>query len=444
MICLAHNRDGLGERLRAIVNAMVLARHLGGAFRFAWPELRAPLRGEHAIIDAKDFFAADFIRDHMIPADEIDTAGAVPLREVAGEIAAGTGLPEGSVISVQQPHLQVQARPVFAKTGIAPALAEAFAEIAFTDEMEKARTAAAAAALPAPAAAIHLRAGDVIYGMYRTMDDFQGKVVPYPLAIELVERLRADGAAPVVFGQDADLTRMLRDDHGAVRADDLGARTDFSQTQNALFDICLMGRCQRIFAGSSGFAVIASWLAQVEIENPMKIFETEEAIALIEKHVFDPDASALISGHQKAFAARAPFVLAGRTIADTDRYWRLLNAARDGDPSNDFTQFVYACSLYEAGDSTPAEALLEDLFDRPPPERGRLMAILKNAGARGVRAGPYLDGLSVQARAGWPMAALCCALSYKALKRPEAAEMKRIFEKNATPRMQAFSDRLFA
>jgi len=226
--------------------------------------------------------------------------------------------------------------------------------------------AAGAALRTADVTAIHLRAGDIVYGHYSRGNFFGDKAIPYPLAIDLIARLRAGGVTPLLFGQDADLLAHLRDDHGGYCADDIGDRSGFSPAQNALFDICLLGRCTRIIGGRSAFCKLGAGIAGIERELPASLYEADEAVGIIERHMSDPDASPLISGKQKVFAARYAFMLAGETIARGERFWRLLELARENDPENPLLQFVYACSLYEAGREGEAEAMLSDIFAARP------------------------------------------------------------------------------
>lgn len=420
-VFVAHNRDGMGERLRAILNAMVAAQHLGGSFKFTWPDLREPLRAAHAILPIEEFFSQEFITKHAISDEDLQALAPTPLASAARQ----DDWPKA--VSVTQPHLSVQARAIFSDINLRDALPKTFAEIGMSDAMERARHAAMHATLPQNCAAIHLRAGDVIYGTYRTMDDFHGKVVSYPIAIALIKSLKSKGVIPLLMGQDGDLLNHLRDTYGVVSANDIDGQSDFTSAQRALFDMCLLGRCSRIFAGSSGFAVLGSWLAKCEIENPNRFFAPEAALAAIEEYVLREETSPLISNHQKAFAARAAFVLTNRTIATEDRYWTLLRTARDNDPENDFLQFVYACSLYEAHQHQNAEDILAMLFRKPPPERGRFMALLKAVNRNtGVRAGPYLEALEGHARSGNPMAALTCTVAFNALE--ETAKAQELFE----------------
>ena len=456
-VFVAHRNDGLGMRLEAMVGAMILAELTGGGFRFAWPGVYERGRAYHDIDAAEDVFAEDFLQAHLIAQEDFDETRLVALDDEIGEVLCQGRVAPGTMISILK---FVSVKRVFRQAtfdSITSRAVEAFARIGFSAPMEEARAMAAGAALPvfrqatfdsivsraaeafagigfsapmeearamaaADVAAIHLRAGDVIYGHNAKTNLASDKAIPYPLAIDLIARLRAGGMTPLLFGQDADLLAHLRDEHGAYCADDIGDRSGFSPAQNALFDLCLLSRCGRIIGGRSAFCRLANRLAgRVRIKPLESLYEADEAVGIIERHLFDPDASPLISGRQKAFAARYAFVLAGERIARDERFWRLLELARENDPENAFLLLVYACSLYEAGREDEAEAMLWDGWNTGTPTLRWLLNATSKALPGGART-PYIDVLAEQARSGHPMAALCSAIYFTATRQDDRAD----------------------
>ena len=446
-VFVVHRNDGLGVRLEAIVFAMVLAELTGGGFRFAWPGISESLRAYHDVADdAGEVFAGDFLQAHLIAQEDFDESRLVAFDDEVVEASRKGRIAPGTMISVQTRHvLNPPIKQLLGVESVGPRMAEAFAGIGFSAPMEEARAMAAGAALPAvDVTAIHLRAGDVIYGHNAKINLASDKAIPYPLAIDLIARFRAGGVTPLLFGEDADLLAHLRDEHGAYCADDIGDRAGFSPDQNTLFDICLLGRCTRIVAGNgSAFPRLAAAIAGIEVEPPERLYEADEAVGIIERHLFDPDASPLISGEQKAFAARYAFVLAGERIARDERFWRLLELARENDPENAFLQFVYACSLYEAGREGEAEAMLSDGLSAGI---SALYSLLRTTG-KTVRwrtpCAPYMNALAAQARAGHPMAALCCAIHFTATRQDDRAErMVAILGRVSDPEIRRVAARL--
>lgn len=439
VVMWSNNVDGLGERLRSILNAKVLAEHYDVALKVSWDELRSALAGEHAILPAQDFFSTEFYQHHVVDRDDYAERPKLKLDAFLKLISEEKEIPEGSVVPVSQRRIKFQAPSLKSDTFDKASLKSAFEDLTFSQPIEEARAQAHGIALPPRCTALHLRAGDVIYGMYRTMDTFQGKVVSYPVSIEIIERLKADGQSVLVFGQDANLLKHLKEKYGVLLADDLGDRDNFSRAQNAIFDICLMGRCQRIFAGTSGFAELASSLALVDIDRPGSEFSADEAVEIISRHVLATDTSSLISGHQRAFAARAAFVLSKTLYAETDRFRALLDVMDQGDPTNGFYQLIVAAHRYRDGNAQEGEATLERAFRLPSEHIGRLNVCLRVVQASGeLLVTPYLPAFDAAARDGLAYAALVCAISYKKLGYQDADLMREIFLSNANPTQKAF------
>ena len=189
-VFVAHRKDGLGMRLGAMIAAMVLAEFTGGNFRFAWPRMPRGARAYHYIADdAAEVFAGDFLQAHLIAQEDFDESRLVDLDDEVVEALRQGRVAPGTMISILK---FVSAKLVFRQATFASRAVEAFARIGFSAPMEEARAMAAGAALPAAdVTAIHLRAGDIVYG-YHSRKKFIGhKVIPYPLAIDLIARLRA-------------------------------------------------------------------------------------------------------------------------------------------------------------------------------------------------------------------------------------------------------------
>ncbi len=357
-VFVARNVDGLGERLRSICNAMALAEAFDGEFRVIWPDLRETLTQFHAILPADEFFTPQFVSRHVV--DSTDLMAADPV--LLADVKSGSELPVDRPILVPSHHLVQQMPEHFTRETATEAIRRVFRAIGFAPPMRRAVEAAQALDLPPEVASIHMRAGDIIYGMYRTMDDFHGKVVSYPVAEGIIARLQDKGVSPLIFGQDDSLSEWLCDTRGIMRADALRPADISSQTQQALFDICLLGRSTCIFAGSSGFAVMGSWLAGCKTEPPSSMISDEEAVDMIEASVLAPESDPRISPMQKAFAARDAFVWAKEPIATNPRLRRLLDAALENDPRNDFYRLIDALSYYATGDLDAGEGRLLDLF----------------------------------------------------------------------------------
>ncbi|MDD9728262.1 hypothetical protein PVV74_22705, partial [Roseovarius sp. SK2] len=122
-IVWAQNTDGLGERLRAILNGIALADRLGMPFRLSWEILRDSIAGDHSILPAREFFSEEFCDLYLEERDALEGRSTLLLEEFSDEQDAARSGPFNIIVT--QTHLQTQARPIFAGTSVAPILEEA-------------------------------------------------------------------------------------------------------------------------------------------------------------------------------------------------------------------------------------------------------------------------------------------------------------------------------
>lgn len=100
----SNRTDGLGERLKALLNAMVLAEHYKLPFKFCWPEHKDyVLQSGHPDISASSIFSKTFLDMHLIDRDDLKAFRVRPLRSLGASIEADIA------IQVQQTSLKGQA-----------------------------------------------------------------------------------------------------------------------------------------------------------------------------------------------------------------------------------------------------------------------------------------------------------------------------------------------
>lgn len=438
-VIYACNRDGLGERLRAMMNAVRLAEYLDRSYVLSWPPLREQLAGQHAIIDYREFLSDDAVATRHIDVEAMKGRTVLSATKAFDMVSSGDPLPDGCVINVNQTKISNQWPG--AEQG-SSSYRDTFDALPLSPQFKAVCARAFEVPMPASTAAIHLRAGDIVYGMYRTMDDFHGKVLSYPLAEELARRVAADGLTPVFFGQDDDLLAYLADLSGGVVADSLIDKTGMTRTEAALTDMCLMSRNSRIYAGTSGFAVIAAWLGGINTTPPNKVFEPAVAVDLISAAILDTATTDdRVSDLQKAFAARAALVVGGADLPRDDRERRLMQTAWDLDRENDFYGLVMAADAYADARPGDGEAILLDVIRA---NNRRLRPFLQNNGKPGtaVKAEPYTRVIAPYAEQGYPMACLCMALAVVEGS-PEFDRLVSRYLERPVPGLQPVLNRLF-
>jgi hypothetical protein len=415
LLFYASRADGLGGRLRAIMNAQVLAGRFGGRFGFLWGDMAATEdMAQHSIAPVLETFSPDFAAAHHIDKRHLDGMQTMPLgkatRAPDRDGAFARGIDAIEVGQVDLSYQGVAFPPGAARTAL---LRKAWGDLQFAPALEAARRAAGSVGFPARASAIHLRAGDIIYGNHRMLDRFHSKASSWPIIEEMVRNQIREGFTPVLFGQDLALCRYLRDRHGALLATDLTVGYDFDKNQQAIFDIVVMSRCERIYAERSGFAVLAAWIAGVQRSSPLFNYRADEKVALIEAALFAETPVADISPQQRAFACRNAFVMAGIHFPSEPRFQRLLDHAREMDPENDFYHFVQAVACYASGDAKTAEAMIGALLLSEKTTFLRAF-FLKRSDEPRFEVDPYLPLLTQQAELGHAMAALFVSRAYEA------------------------------
>ena len=63
---VATRKDGLGERLRALINAIILSKKFSCEFKFTWPMRSAKQALFNVMGSPSDLFSKDFVDDHLI------------------------------------------------------------------------------------------------------------------------------------------------------------------------------------------------------------------------------------------------------------------------------------------------------------------------------------------------------------------------------------------
>jgi hypothetical protein len=414
---LAARSDGFGERLRAMMNAMILAEHFKGDFRFVWGKIGASWdRSAHVILSKEKTFAPDFLSAYAVEANAVRS-------EVYHPIAGLKSIHAATRFRVGQNSLSTVV-PELAATLPKDAGANAFRRIRFSDRLERARQAALDIDLAAGAVALHLRAGDILYGHSRLVGHYARKAIPWPLAFELAAQLRSEGRMVMVFGQDAALCRCIAEMHDCIFAGDIVAKLGLDFHQTVLFEITLMSRCAEVYAGDSGFALVACQIAGMSLAQLSNRLSEEDIRALLlsaleadslgdpaqmgSPRTLGPDA---ISDLQRAFAFwSAASVHAA--LFDLEERSRLLAAAIARDPANSLYRLARIRTRLEAGTMDEAAAALSALAaeDAARSDDGLRFVLTKRNNVSGrpiVDVGPFAD-LARQGHAG---ALLCLALA---------------------------------
>lgn len=361
-VILSRQGDGLGERLNALLNAIRLSDLLGIDFRFTWPTGLAK-DAHHAIVPPEEFFTTDFVAAHMI--DHTGTKEGFP--RLSGQPEDLGSLREQ--LDASEQGLQVSNRPLTIRDN-PDAVAEGphgfaaeFAQVDFHPTVVDAISAARAPSLGSLPVGIHLRAGDNLFGRYRSWTRYAYKVVPVPVARALIERYRDEGREVLIFGQDDQLIAELCETTGAIDASTLRPSDDMSRPAEAMFDLVLLSRCDRIISGFSGFAIQAASISGKSVDNHLDLITPSEVVTLTRKDLAAHGEH--YSPTHRSFAWWSAY-WGARDELDYDDAVPMLEAALEADPTNPRSRLRLAAIHYrnghdDRGDRVLVDALVDDV-----------------------------------------------------------------------------------
>ena len=220
--------DGLGARLSSMLDAIWLADRFGGRFRFHWFNT-AQSPQEPVIRPRTEVFSAAFLQAHHVDIAQFRSWTPRPLSGLPMPLEDALRPDSGiDCFSITWAPLRLQGPGLSALAAEGRDRRAAFDAIGFSPALERARRLAATVALPPGAAALHLRAGDVVHGPYRAGGGHHGRVISYPIALHILRQRAEAGVPMILFGQDAALCEHAKHAHGAVLAADLTAGLGFT------------------------------------------------------------------------------------------------------------------------------------------------------------------------------------------------------------------------
>lgn len=352
-IAVSLRTDGFGERLNTMLSAMRLARLMGLDFRYSWTS-HLEQDEQHAIEPAASMFTQEFRDSYEMDNDSTAILSLGPdgqtLEELDRRLIRGIGLSCKS--HGLDRHLSPQDFP-----GLAEGYSREFNEIGFAEQRETAVQAARDLHLEKGVAAIHLRGGDLVIGMYREWPRWMNKAMCLPVARAVVRHLQAEGHSVIVIGQEQDVLDELRDTEGTQSIDELPQPTWTSRADKALFDLIVLSRAEPLAAGTSGFAQQASMIAGRAVVSPNELFSAEQ------QHRIIVDDLALNEDRyhplQSAFARWSAYDLVRHSL-DAVQASRLISAASKLDPENRLYPIAEAAWFYREGLIDQGDAVIAD------------------------------------------------------------------------------------
>lgn len=386
---ISNRNDGLGERLKAMLNAIVMAKIFKSDFHVLWPDEVSAGKEYHAIDSKEYLFSKDYVAQHFIDNEFLAKQKVYPLSD---RLNIQDLFVEGEhryYLCHQNEKFQFLKNFGEIEDGI---YKDAFYSIKFSESVSQAITAAKMVNIGSKAAAVHIRGGDIIYGRYRLSERYQSKAVCFPVAVALIEKLRKQGFTPVVFFQDEAIETELKSGRFGklVLARDYSSR--FGVTEQAMFEITLMSRCQTIIAGTSGFAEVAARISGVKVQKTSNYLEKSESVNAIKNWISQDK---IIDNFQYSFAL-LNYVLLGENLLTPDDIDEALLKAELSDPPNGLYPAKRMLNMWKAGRLDAANKIIASNIEKYQESSWGALPFVQALSAstsKGLAMLKYFDGL---------------------------------------------------
>ena len=389
---VALREDGLGGRMCALLNAIVLANETNGSFEFAWPH--NPNQWEsQAVPPADKIFSDEFLTNHHRDGwlDLFDPNSPESRRadhfqrhrltnEQIVQICSSGEDDRACAITALQ-----DLRFLIGRDTANAGYKSAIARIGFTDAIKRAIHLADQVDLGTRVTAVHLRGGDVVF-RHRFNNLHTRLVLPFPLVQELARRKKDAGEQVLIFGQDTSVIDHVTSETNATSVSQLIAEHGLDGLEAWFFETKLMGRCQTVFAGKSAFAAFGSWIGGSIVKDGYDQFTPEEAYDLACKTIQSAAVPDL-------FKANAYWAIQDRFAERLTPRERIECISRSSihDPENCFYNLAVVDQLVSSDDTFEAKRRLDDIveaeLENPGWRRGCLRMVLA-----GLKASPHIPG----------------------------------------------------
>lgn len=367
----AARTDGLGQRLKTMATARLFAKRYDGNFTFSW-KLRV---GEHAIHHAIEPVEETFSKEYIDKFySESPPDGKIIKFGDLTKILAKSALTEK--VSIIDPNVVLENKSTksLLQEGTPGAFKEALYSIGFSKKATDAIKHAERLRDVGSSVAIHMRAGDVIYGNFRFTDRWITKIVPYRLATILANESKKKGKMVFLFGQDENIGKAIAESTGAMWVPDLYKNLDYSVLQKALFEVTLMSKCAEIISGTSAFSEIAALAAEIPRTLPARYLENEGAQRVLTEQIDDKIEDAA-SDMQKAFSfSSTAFWMLRDPNPDFDRVTDYIKHAISLEETNGYYWLLLAIMHFRARDIGAAEDAISHI--KPGKAPGQLSFVI--------------------------------------------------------------------
>lgn len=354
---IANRRDGFGERLKTILKAIVAAKVSNCHFLFSWEDIGTKSRKNrefHSIVDKELVFSKDFIQRHFIVKEDLDNQQHTSLKSLSLPLGKGE---EGKVCLIESRPIE-SINPHLKDLISWNAYEDAFKQIEFSSRYTYIMSLVDSQIQDKECIALHLRAGDIVYGIFRESDRFTGKVIPFSIIIDMLSNIDNSGKV-YIFGQDHVQLEYLKKQFNVTLACELVVDYGLNHAETAFFEMYLMSKIPIIYAYPSAFSYVPTMIGQCEIISPSSLYNKVDILKIIESSL-DSNLSAF-SNLQRAHSIT--YILKNYySHLSLQRRINYLERAKKLDESNLFFKLLHVAFLYENNQDKSADYLIEKLL----------------------------------------------------------------------------------
>lgn len=353
LIFYARRTDGLGERLRALLNAIALSKVYDAKFKFTWKENHSGSKF-HTTETADRIFSKNFINSHLV--DPVSILDCKNVSEFLKEKTSGSFFCD-QTIPVHEGCLG--GSPSKLESFIIE-LKKAFWTIEFSDFFSEAIEYAQQVKIDNSTIALHLRAGDLVYDGFKHTAAYLGKAIPYPIAESIIAYAKANGYKVIIFGQDAALLKYLSNKWSVVLSCEL-MPFSMQRVEASIFDAVLMSRCAKIYAGNSGFSVLSSIIGGGDYVHYFNYMKRDERVKFLSSYLLDGSVDERVPSAQVAYASKAALVEGFGTL-ENSAFSKLIEVGQKSDPSAVIFDFLKAWRFYMKHEFSSGDLIVEELL----------------------------------------------------------------------------------
>lgn len=241
---ITDRQDGLCQRLLGMINAMAVADYCGFNFGFTWLDNKSD-NSFHDVKNVYSTFNDDFIRKFYFNIERKENINVLKY----GDIYL---TPDASLIVNKNEYIDYR---------------KFYDNIDFSEEIKFSISHAKKLSqfFKSDFSAIHIRAGDIVYGVHRKSQQFITKVLQYPFILDLLNK--ENNKNILLVGQDISFMQVLERNFGSIKILENFYPKDLTSIQKIFFDVECLSSCSEIYGGDSGPILLASKLSGSSIIN---------------------------------------------------------------------------------------------------------------------------------------------------------------------------------